>query len=132
MSVIWNKVWSDLWYHKVRTLLAVLSVAAGVFGLGAIFGMIDQLIPNLNRVHQSIEPANITMQLEQRIDQVTADRLEHIDGVVGIEVQNELPVRYRLGPGEDWQPAGLTMRADYEEQSYNLLQLKAAGGRLDG
>jgi putative ABC transport system permease protein len=87
--------------------------------------MIDQLIPNLNRVHQSIEPANITMQLEQRIDQDTADRLENIDGLVGIEVQNELPVRYRLGPDEDWQPAGLTMRADYEEQSYNLLQLKA-------
>jgi putative ABC transport system permease protein len=125
MSVIWNKVWSDLWHHKVRTLLAVLSIAAGVFALGAIFGMIDQLIPNLNRVHQSIEPANITMQLEERIDQDTADRLENIDGVVGIEVQNELSIRYRLSPAEDWQPGGLTMRANYEKQSYNLLQLKA-------
>lgn len=36
MSVIWNKVWSDLWGHKVRTLLAVLGIAAGVFALGAI------------------------------------------------------------------------------------------------
>jgi hypothetical protein len=29
-SVIWNKVWFDLWHHKVQTLLAVLSIAAGL------------------------------------------------------------------------------------------------------
>jgi putative ABC transport system permease protein len=74
MHVIWKKVWSDLWYHKVRTLLAVISIAVGVFALGAIFGMIDQLIPNLNRVQQSIEPAHLTMDLVDRINQDTADR----------------------------------------------------------
>jgi cell division protein FtsX len=74
MSVIWNKVWSDLWHHKIRTLLAVTSIAAGVFALGAIFGMIYQLIPNLNRVHQSVEPAHVTMFLADRVDQDTADR----------------------------------------------------------
>jgi putative ABC transport system permease protein len=88
MSVIWNKVWSDLWHHKVRTLLAVVSIAAGVFALGAIFGMIDQLIPNLNRVHASIEPAHLTMFLDDRIDQTTADRLKSIDGVAGVEPLN--------------------------------------------
>jgi putative ABC transport system permease protein len=125
MSVIWNKVWSDLWHHKVRSLLAALSIAAGVFALGAIFGMIDQLIPNLNRVHQSISPADITMSLVGSINQQTADRLESIEGVVGIEAFNELSIRYRLNPEEEWQPGRLTMRADYEDQNYNLLQLKA-------
>jgi ABC-type lipoprotein release transport system permease subunit len=37
MSVIWNKVWSDLWDNKVRTTLAVLSISAGVFAIGAMF-----------------------------------------------------------------------------------------------
>ena len=36
MSVIWYKFWSDLWYNKARTLLAVLSIAAGVFAIGAM------------------------------------------------------------------------------------------------
>ncbi len=124
MSVIWKKIWSDLWHHKARTLLAVVSIAAGVFALGAIFGMIDQLIPNLNRIHQSIQPANITMFLGDRITQDTADRLKNIKGVKGVEVQNELSVRYRLNEDEPWQPARLTMRDDYDAQSYNLLQLK--------
>jgi putative ABC transport system permease protein len=118
MSVIWRKVWSDLWHHKVRTLLAVISIAAGVFALGTIFGMIDQLIPNLNRVHASIEPAQLTMFLADRIDRQTADRLKSIDGVNGIEPQNEISVRYRLSPDEAWEPAQITMRADYEEQEY--------------
>ncbi|MBE7471238.1 MAG: hypothetical protein DPW09_17100 [Anaerolineae bacterium] len=124
MSVIWNKIWSDLWDHKVRTLLAVLSIAAGVFALGAIFGMIDQLVPNLNRVHASISPANITMYLQDRITEETTDRMKNIEGVVDLETVNELSIRYRLSPAEEWQPGALTMRADYEEQKFNLLQLK--------
>lgn len=125
MGVIWSKIWSDLWGHKVRTLLAVLSIASGVFALGAIFGMIDQLIPNLNRVHATISPANLTMILQDRIDQDTADRLKKIEGVVEIELENELPIRYRLSEAEEWQPGMLTMRADYADQKLNLVQLKA-------
>ena len=124
MSVIWKKVWSDLWHHKVRTVLAVISIAVGVFALGAIFGMIDQLIPNLNRVQQAIEPAHISMDLVDRINQDTADRLKHNDGVKDVEAINELSVRYRFTPDEEWQPAAVEMRADYEAQKYDLLQLK--------
>jgi putative ABC transport system permease protein len=124
MSVIWDKVWSDLWHHKIRTLLAALSIAAGVFALGVIFGMINQLTPELNRVHQSIVPAHATMFLNGQVDQTTIDRLEHIDGVAGIEGVNELPIRYRLSPDEDWRPGVLVMRADYEAQKYNRLLLK--------
>ncbi|MDX1522592.1 MAG: hypothetical protein R3264_13270, partial [Anaerolineae bacterium] len=88
MSVIWHKVWSDLWHHRVRTVLVVVSIAAGVFALGAIFGMIDQLIPNLNRVHRKIDPANIPIILTDRVDWETARRLEKIEGVAGVELMN--------------------------------------------
>jgi putative ABC transport system permease protein len=125
MSVIWHKVWSDLWHNKIRTLLAALSIAAGVFALGAIFGMMDQLTPGLNRVHRAIVPAPIRIFLADRVDQETVDRLESIDGVAGIEATNQLSIRYRLNPDEPWQPGMLVMRVDYEDQKYNLLRLKA-------
>ena len=32
----WKKVWRDLWANKTRTLLVVLSIAAGVFAVGLI------------------------------------------------------------------------------------------------
>src|SRR5688572_4200596 len=124
MSVIWSKVWFDLWHNKVRTLLAVLSIAAGVFAIGAVFGMVDQLLSGMDRAHQAIAPAHILMTLRDRIDQNTTDRLKNIKGAEDIEVTNEVAVRYKLKPNDEWQAARLIMRDDYEDQTYNILQLK--------
>jgi putative ABC transport system permease protein len=125
MSVIWGKVWFDLWRsNKIRTLLAVFSIAAGVFAIGAVFGMVDQLLSGMDRAHQGIAPAHIMIGLSERIDQNIADRLKNIKGVEDIEATNEVAVRYKLKPDEDWRAARLLMRADYEDQMYNILQLK--------
>lgn len=124
MSVIWDKVWSDLWHHKVRTLLAVLSIAVGVFALGAIFGLIDQLTPNLTRMHLRIVPAHIGMDLLDTVDQDTIDALKNIDGVVDIEALNQMPIRYRRSSDEAWQSGILFMRDDYIDQQYNQFILQ--------
>src|SRR5574341_569257 len=104
MGVIWRKVWSDLWHHKVRTLLAVLSIAAGVFAVGAIFGEADQLLSGMDQAHQAVIPSHINMALTERIDQDTADQLKHIKGVEDIELLNQVNVRYKLRPEDDWRP----------------------------
>ena len=57
MGVIWYKVWFDLWHNKTRTLLAVLSIAAGVFAVGAIFGMSELLVGEHGQV-SSRRPAD--------------------------------------------------------------------------
>lgn len=125
MSVVWRKVWFDLWHNKVRTLLAVLSIAVGVFAIGAIFGMVDQLLPGMDRAHQASQPSHITMTLNQRIDRDTADRLKSIKGVEDIQVTNAVEIRYKLKPEDEWQAGFLQMRDDYEEQKYDLLRLEA-------
>ena len=124
MSVIWHKVWFDLWHNKVRTLLAVLSIAAGVFAIGAIFGMVDQLITGMDTAHQATFPSHIQMFLQDRIDRDTAIRLENIEGVEEIEVVNELTIRYKHQPEAEWERGRLVMRDDYEDQKYDQLQLK--------
>ena len=124
MSVIWNKVWFDLWYNKVRTALAVLSIAVGVFAIGAIFGMVDQLLSGMDTAHQAVVPSHIQMFLIDRIDRDTAIRLETIEGVEEIEVSNEVTVRYKLQPEDEWKRGQVVMRDDYEEQKYDMLQLK--------
>lgn len=124
MSVIWTKVWSDLWDNKVRTLLAVLSISAGVFAIGAIFGMVDQLVTGMNTAHQATVPSHIQMYLTDRIDEDTAIRLKSIDGVEDLEVMNEVTVRYKIHPEDEWSRGSLVMRQDYEDQTYDTLQLK--------
>ncbi|NIW92779.1 MAG: FtsX-like permease family protein [Phycisphaerae bacterium] len=124
MSVIWLKVWSDLWDNKVRTFLAVLSIAAGVFAIGAIFGMVDQLTTGMDTAHQATVPSHIQMFLTGWIERDTALRLKRIEGVDGIEVLNDVTVRYKIDPDDEWRRGQLGMRDDFENQKYDILELK--------
>ena len=117
MSVIWRKVWSDLWDNKVRTLLAVLSISAGVFAIGATFGMVDQLLTGMDTAHQAVTPSHIFMALQESVDRSLVERLKKVDGVVDIEALNEVAARYKVNPDDDWQAARLIMRDDYTDQT---------------
>ncbi|MFQ5616462.1 MAG: FtsX-like permease family protein, partial [Anaerolineales bacterium] len=124
MNVIWTKVWFDLWHHKARTLLAVLSIAAGVFAIGAIFGMGDQLLTGMDAAHQATTPSHLNIILRQPIDRDTALNLTKISGIAGVEALNQLIIRYKTAPDANWQSASLVMRDDFESQKYDLLTLK--------
>src|ERR1700690_791733 len=90
MGVIWNKIWFDLWHNKTRTLLAVLSIAAGVFAVGAIFGMSDLLTTNMDQSHRAVEPPHIDIILAGAVDRDTLLNLQNIPGVEGIEPYNNV------------------------------------------
>ena len=75
MGVLWDKVWFDLWQRKARTILAVLSIAVGVFAIGAIFGLTDQLLSGMNEAHQSVAPSHLNIVLRQFVDRETAESL---------------------------------------------------------
>lgn len=125
MNVIWYKVWSDLWDNKVRTVLAVLSIAVGVFAVGVTFGMADQLLAGMDAAHRASIPAHFTMGLTKNIDEDTANRLKKIDGVEDIALGSFNAIRYKIDPDDEWDTAWLIMREDFEKQKYELLQLKA-------
>ena len=123
MGVIWHKVWFDLWHNKTRTLLAVLSVAAGAFAVGAIFGMSDQLSTTMDRSHQSTLPPHINVMLGQLVDRDTLLNLQDVPGVDGIEPYNQMTVMYKLHPEDQWRQ-GLIETRDYQQQKYELVQLR--------
>lgn len=124
MGVLWDKVWFDLWQRKARTLLAVLSIAAGVFAIGTIFGLTDQLLSGMDRAHASVNPSHLNLILRQPIDRATADSLLDIPGIAGVEPLNIATVRYKTTPDAPWSAATIVMRNDYTDQTYDWLQLK--------
>ncbi|MBN1994918.1 MAG: ABC transporter permease [Anaerolineae bacterium] len=124
MSVIWYKVWSDLWDNKIRTALAVLSIAVGVFAVGAIFGMSDQLLSGMDTAHQASSPSHIQMYLTDQVDRNTALDLKKIPGLVDLEAMNEVTVRYKIHPDDEWSRGSIVMRDDYRDQVYDTVQLK--------
>jgi putative ABC transport system permease protein len=124
MGVIWHKIWFDLWNNKTRTLLAVLSIAAGVFAVGAMFGMSDMLIANMDASHRAVLPTHINVHLEGFVDRETLMSIKEVPGVEDIEPYNSVSILYKLRPEDDWRPGVIQMRDNFEEQKYELLQLR--------
>lgn len=125
MGVIWYKIWFDLWHNKTRTLLTVLSIAAGVFAVGAIFGMSDMMLFNMDKSHHEVLSTHINIALETAADRETLLSLEDLPGVEGVDPYNSVNVQYKLQPGGQWRQGVIQMRDDYEQQKYSLLQLRA-------
>ena len=124
MSVIWRKVWSDVWSNKTRTVLAVLSIAAGVFAIGVMFGMSDLLITNLDESHHEVLPPHLNVVLGEPVARDVILDLRNVKGVEGVDPYNSVSVQYRLNPQSDWRP-GMVMMRDFEDQRYELVQLRA-------
>lgn len=125
MSVIWHKVWADLWKNKTRTTLVVLSIAVGVFAIGVTFGMVDQMLGVMDASHQAGMPAHISLDLTQNVDRDLADRLKHLNGVENIALGSQTGLRYKLHPNGDWEDGWLIMREDFAGQLYSLIPLQA-------
>jgi putative ABC transport system permease protein len=127
MGVIWHKIWFDIWHNKTRTFLAVLSIAAGVFAVGAMFGMCDLLLTNMDRSHRAVFATHVNAALESLADREDILSLEDVPGVEGVEPYNSVNILYKLRPEDEWRQGVIQMRDDFEEQKYELLQLR--GGR---
>ena len=82
MSVLWAKLWFDLWHQKVRTVLVVTSVAAGVFAVGGIFGMSDQLIGGMDESHRKTQPSHINMFLQHAVGLANAAIVEAVAAAI--------------------------------------------------
>ncbi|RPJ28556.1 MAG: hypothetical protein EHM33_04175, partial [Chloroflexi bacterium] len=83
--MIWYKIWFDLWHNKTRTLLAVLSIAAGVFAVGAIFGMSELLVTNMNKSHRAVLPTHIDVGLARYVDEDVILSIREVPGVEDVE-----------------------------------------------
>jgi putative ABC transport system permease protein len=124
MSVIWRKVWFDLWKNKSRTSLAVISIAAGLFAVGSIFGMVDQLLTGMDRAHTEVAPSHVNIILRNFITEDVIDDLKTIPGIVDIDPLNQIAVRYRSQPENDWEMGMLVMRPNFENQIFDQQILK--------
>jgi putative ABC transport system permease protein len=124
MNILWDKVWFDLWHHKTRTLLAIVSIAAGVFAIGAIFGLVNQLLSGMDVAHRASQPAHLLMTLRQPIDQAMVDGIKKLPGIAGVEPLNTLTTRYKSTSHGEWRSAIVNMRQDFVEQQYDRYTLQ--------
>jgi putative ABC transport system permease protein len=124
MGVLWFKVWSDLWHNKTRTILAVLSIASGVFATGMMFGMSDLLATNLDESHRSVMPPHLNVYLSEPVDREILLALRDVPGVDDVDPYNSVSMQYRLSPQSAWRPGAIFFREDFDAQKYELVELR--------
>ena len=122
MSIIWRKVWRDLWGSKFRTALVVLSTAVGVFALGFVYGTSDVLTVRMTESHQASVFPHITFYTGL-FDHDAVDTILHEPGVADVEGERVASIRWKLEGETDWRDGYVAARDDYEAQHMNLLDL---------
>ena len=123
MSVVWKKVWRDVWARKGRTVQVVLSIGVGVFAIGLTVGMRDVVKGEVTRVSQSTNPAHIYLGLGEGVNRDVVRALGRLPGIEDAEGVASIGIQWKLLPEDEWRDAAIIARDDYVAQKYNTVTL---------
>ena len=117
------KVLRDLKRNLGRTVLAVLSIAIGVFAVGINSGMMELMPTRMLGSYQATNPAHVRLWLSGVVNDDQIARLAREPGIAGVEGQLYLGARWRLSPDQEWRDLSVGVRSDYEHQLFNTVAL---------
>lgn len=111
----WRKVLRDLWINRTRTILIILTIAVGVFAIGAIGAAKVVLERDLPQRYIEIAPAHIVFTTSL-FDKEMVDSIAAMPGVAAAEGRRNLSVRMLEDPASNtWRDLSIFGIADYEE-----------------
>ncbi len=128
MGTRWQKVFTDLWSNKVRTLLVVLSIAVGVFAVGFVSTTFIILLGDMDADYQSVNPYSALIILEDTFDEDFAKSLEKVPGVAEVEGRSSLIGRVSIGP-EKKATFFATAFDSFDEMKIDRIRPNTRGGK---
>jgi putative ABC transport system permease protein len=123
MRIGFRKILRDLWRSKGRTLLAVVSIAIGVFAVGTVSSMSDLVPARMMSSYSETNPAHVTIYLSGIITNDDLARLAHVPGVLGVEGIRKLGARWQPAPNAPLRDVAIVIRPDYAHQKFNTIKL---------
>jgi len=124
MSIVWRKVWRDLWHNKLRTILVVLSTAVGVFALGLVFGSSSVMRARMTESHIESNAPHLELYTSP-IDQDIVEFVRREPGIADTEGESGAGFRWKFEGEEDWRDGRVVGRADFDEQRMYPIKLLA-------
>ena len=123
MRIGFRKILRDLWRSKGRTLLAVVSIAVGVFAVGMVNGMLDFVPTRMISSYRETNPAHVTIYLSGLVTDDDLARLARVPCVRDIEGLRVLSARWQPAPNAALRDVLMTVRPGYADQKLNTIQL---------
>lgn len=118
-----QKVSADLLAHKSRTLLAISSIATGLFVIGTLLGMMDLQLGGMDNAHRQSQPSHISLMLKQDADIAVAETVRNIDGVANIDTLTQITAQFKTPGATQPQTGTVLFRTDYQDQKYDRMTL---------
>lgn len=118
----WNKVLSDLWGNKIRTLLVIASIMVGLFAVGLISSMTVIISEDLAAGYRSVNPANV-LAFTTPFDDDLVERVRRLPGVADAQGRRVVTLRVRTASGK-WDPIEINAIPDIESMSVNRVHLE--------
>ena len=110
----WRKILRDLWLNRVRTILVVLSIAAGVFAVGVIVTSQVVLSEQLDEAYLAINPTSALMMTLTPFDADVIEAVERMPEVSAVEGRASIFSRLKTGEDE-WLLMQINAIDDFED-----------------
>ncbi|MDD1611085.1 MAG: hypothetical protein LUO95_10990, partial [Methylococcaceae bacterium] len=123
LNSFWHKIRADLLAQKSRTLLAISSIAIGIFVVGTLLGMIDLQLSKMDGSHKRSSPSHISLILKTDANLAVAEQIKTIAGVAGVDTLTQFTVRFKTANNPQWQTGTAIVRPDYRVQHYDVMTL---------
>ncbi len=117
----WHKVVRDIRVNKARTILVVLSIAVGIFAVGAIAHMYIISTRELAVTYDLVQPAHALIQTNESFDDDLIRTVRRIDGVSVAEGRREISLRFKTMQTDQWYSITLVVISDYEHMGVNKI-----------
>jgi len=134
LGIRWYKVINDLLSNKTRTALIVLSIAVGLFAIGAIVNARVILSQDLAQGYASIAPSSGVIRTAQTFDEDLVRSVRQMSGVQEADARTHIVVRFQVkrngghadALGQDtvsrWRDLQLFAVPDYGQMRVNTIR----------
>ena len=112
-----NKIFRDLWQNKGRSLLVILAIAIGIFGVGFILTASNILQREINRNYLDTNPASVVFYSDN-FDEATIADVASWSEVATVEPRSKMRARYQIGPNQ-WMMIFLFVVDDFDNLRVN-------------
>ena len=116
----WKKAWRDLWLHKLRSVLVILSIAVGIFAFGIILGARSTITTELPIHYMSVVPPSATLHTSP-INDAVVESIQDMPQIAVATGRQSTIVRFLNGEGE-WENLQLFALEDYDNSGVNIIK----------
>lgn len=124
LSPRWQKILSDLWLNKARTLLVILSIAVGVFAIGTIVTTRIIITRDLAATYAERNPSDAVLYMD-RVDNALLSVVRRMPEVAEAAPRRSVYGKLRASGADDWVDISLVVLPDYTNQQLDIITLEA-------